>query len=126
MSFYRWRKAFSKPVIIKIKNLKLKTIVGIFDWERTEKQDVIINAEIEFDGAKAANSDNIEDTVDYKKINKKIIEVVESSKFFLLEKLADTVLKIIMEDKKVIKAKVEVDKPGALRFADSVSIECDG
>lgn len=111
-------------MIARIKNLRLKTIIGIFDWERTEKQNVIINAEIEFDGAKAANSDNIQDTVDYKTINKKIIEAVETSDFFLLEKLADTVLKIIMEDKKVIKAKVEVDKPGALRFTDSISIEC--
>ena|SRR3989338_7432688 len=112
-------------MIARIKNLRLRTIIGIFDWERTEKQDVIINAEIEFDGAKAANSDDIKDTVDYKTMNKKIIEAVESSKFFLLEKLADTILKIIMEDRKVIKAKVEVDKPGALRFADSVSIECE-
>ena len=111
-------------MIIRIKNLRLRTIIGIYDWERTELQDVIINAEIEFDGAKATSSDNIQDTIDYKTINKKIIEMVESSKFFLLEKLADTILKIIMEDKKVIKAKVEVDKPGALRFTDSVSIEC--
>ena len=109
-------------MIIRIKNLRLRTIIGIYDWERTELQDVIINAEIEFDGAKAAGSDNIQDTIDYKIINKKIIEMVESSKLFLVEKLADTVLKIIMEDKKVKSAKVEIDKPGALRFTDSVSV----
>ncbi len=108
-------------MIIKIKNLRLRTIIGIYDWERLEKQDVIINAEIEFDGKTASVSDKIEDTVDYKRINKKIIETVESSEFLLLEKLTQTVLNIIMEDEKVKRAKVEIDKPGALRFTDSVS-----
>ena len=109
-------------MIIKIKNLRLRTIIGIYDWERLEKQDVIISAEFEFDGKAASSSDKIEDTIDYKRINKRIIETVESSSFFLIEKLAQTVLNIIMEDKKVKRAKVEVDKPGALRFTDSVSV----
>ena len=112
-------------MIVKIKNLRLRTIIGIYDWERTELQDVIINAEIEFDGKAASASDKIEDTVDYKKINKKIIETVESSRFLLLEKLAQTILNTILKDKKVKRAKVEVDKPGALRFTDSVSVECN-
>ena len=60
--------------------------------------------------------------VDYKAITKKIIRFVEKSEFFLLEKLASKVLDIVMEDKKVKKAKVEVDKPGALRYAKSVSV----
>ena len=112
-------------MIIRIKNLKIQTIVGINDWEREEKQDVVINAEIEFDGTKVCKTDDINDTVNYRTITKKIIHIVESSDFFSLEKLTDTVLKIIMEDKKVLKAKVEADKPYALRFADSVSIVCE-
>lgn len=109
-------------MLIQIKNLRLRTIVGIFDWERTQKQDVIINAEIEFDGSQAAQTDKIEDTVDYKAITKNIIELVESSQFFLVEKLCDEILGLIMADERVERATVEVDKPHALRFADSVSI----
>ncbi|MFC1569351.1 dihydroneopterin aldolase [bacterium] len=109
---------------IHIKNLRLQTIVGIFAWERKEVQDVIINIEFEFDGSKAAESDNIKDTVDYKSLKKQIINKVETSQFYLLEKLANCVLDIIMSEPKVSRAKVEVDKPQALRFADSVSVEC--
>lgn len=111
-------------MIARIKNLRLRTIIGIFDWERKTKQDVIFNIELEFDGRKAAESDNIEDTVDYKTLTKRIISEVEQSQFYLLEKLADHVLKIILENPNVQRAVVEVDKPHALRFADSVSIIC--
>jgi len=109
-------------MLIKIKDLRLRTIVGIFDWERTQKQDVVINAKIEFDGSQAAATDKIEDTVDYKAITKNVIELVESSQFFLVEKLCDEILGLIMADERVKRATVEVDKPHALRFADSVSI----
>ena len=109
-------------MIARIKNLRLRTIIGIFDWERQSKQDVILNIEFEFDGTKAADSDDIEDTVDYKALTKCIISEVEQSRFYLLEKLANHVLSIIMENPKVQRAVVEIDKPRALRFADSVSI----
>lgn len=112
-------------MIIRIKNLRLRTLVGIFDWERVNKQDIVINIQMEFDGSKAGQSDKIEDTVDYKKINKAIIQEVENSQFFLLEKLAQRVLEIILQNPRVLHAKVEIDKPGALRFADSVSVECE-
>ena len=110
-------------MIVRIKNLKLRTIIGIQEWERTEKQDIIINIEYETNAEKAAKSDDINDTINYKTLNKKIIEKVESTSFFLLEKLASCILEIIMEDKRITRAKVEIDKPGALRFADSVSVE---
>lgn len=109
-------------MLITIKDLRLRTIVGIFDWERTRKQDVVINAEIEFDGSKAAATDKIEDTVDYKEITKNIIELVESSQFYLVEKLCNEILALIMANERVQRATVEVDKPHALSFADSVSI----
>ena len=111
-------------MIARIKNLRLRTIIGIFDWERKNRQDVVLNIELEFDGRKAAESDDIEDTVDYKTLTKRIISEVEQSQFYLLEKLANHVLKIIMENPNVLRAVVEVDKPHALRFADSVSIIC--
>ena len=111
---------------IRITDLILKTIIGIFDWERTRKQKVVINVEITFNAAKAVKSDKVKDTVDYKAITKKIIKHVEASQYFLIEKMADQVLKIVLDDPKVKSAKVRIDKPGALRFARSVSVEVEG
>ena len=110
-------------LIINIKNLRLRTVVGIFEWEKKIKQDILINIEIEFDGSKAIEKDDIEYTVDYKSVTKKIISEVESREFNLIERIAGDVAKIILEDKRVQKASVKVDKPGALRFADSVSVK---
>ena len=109
--------------IIRISNLKLRTIIGIHDWEREHKQDVIINVAITFDAQKASESDCLEDTLDYKAITKHIIQEVESSNYYLLERLAKNVLNIVLEYPKVQEATVRVDKPFALRFADSVSVE---
>ena len=108
---------------IRITNLKLRAIIGIYDWEREHKQDVIINITMDFDAAKACASDAIEDTLDYKTITKRIITEVEASDFFLLEKLTQFILDIVMDYSLVQEATVRVDKPFALRFADSVSIE---
>ena len=108
---------------IYIKNLRLRTIIGIEDFERNNKQDIIVNAEIEVDAEPAAQSDNIEDAFNYKIITKKIIEFVENSDYFLLEKLVDQILQLIMTEKIVQSATVEIDKPNALRFADSVSVK---
>ena len=107
---------------IRIKNLRARTIIGINEWEREQKQEIIINIDITFDGSRAAETDNIEDTVNYKRIKKRVLEATESANFFLLEKLADHILQIVIEDEKVRKAVVEIDKPHALRFADSVSV----
>jgi D-erythro-7,8-dihydroneopterin triphosphate epimerase len=109
-------------MIIRIKNLRLRCIIGINDWERENKQDVIINLKIEFDGEAAAASDDISHTVNYRTITKQIIELVEGSDFGLIEKLCSRILDVCMADPKVKKAKVEIDKPGALRFSDSVSM----
>lgn len=109
--------------IIRITDLCLRTIIGTYDWERKTLQDVVINVSLEFDATKASKSDAIKDTVDYKEITKNIIAFVEKSKFFLIEKLAAEVLKIVLSNRKVISATVRVDKPGALRFAKSVSVE---
>ncbi|MGE0267183.1 MAG: dihydroneopterin aldolase [Candidatus Omnitrophota bacterium] len=109
--------------IIHIENLRLRTIIGANDWERDHKQDVVINIRLHFDPKKSIDSDKLQDTVDYKKITKKVIQKVEQSNFYLIEKLADTVLTIIMDDPLIQEATVKVDKPFALRFADSVSIE---
>lgn len=108
---------------IRISDLKLRAIIGINGWERKKKQDIVINIAIEFDASKSSESDDITDTIDYKTITKKIIKEVEASKFFLLEKLCKVILNTIMAHELVGQVSVRVDKPGALRFSDSVSVE---
>lgn len=110
-------------MIIRVKNLRLRAIVGINPWERTEKQSVIVNAEIEFDGDAASRSDDIGDTIDYRNISRRLTDYVENSQCQLLETLAGNLLRLIMEEPRVQSARVEVDKPNALRSADSTSIE---
>ncbi len=108
---------------IRITDLTLQAIIGTNDWEREVKQEVVINVTLEFNAAKATQSDNLKDTVDYKVLTKRIIQLVEHSQFFLIEKLADSILKLALDNKRVLSAAVRVDKPLALRFAKSVSIE---
>ena len=108
---------------IRITDLSLRAVIGTNDWERIHKQDVVINIILTYDSQKASKSDQIKDAVDYKTITKKIIKEVEGSEYQLLEKLADSVLKIAMENPKVLSALVRIDKPLALRFARSVSVE---
>jgi FolB domain-containing protein len=108
---------------IRITNLKLRTIIGINDWEREKKQDVIINIAIRMDARRSAKSDDIKDTIDYKALTKRIITEVESSEYFLLEKLCQRVVDLVLKEKGVREASVRIDKPGALRYCDSVSLE---
>ena len=112
---------------IQVKDLRLRTIIGIFPWEKENKQDVILNIKITFNGEQAGLSDKIADTLDYKTITKKIIHFVENNQFELIESMVNQVLDIIMDPDRpnhelIEQAFVEIDKPGALRFADSVSI----
>jgi len=111
---------------IRIKDLRLRTIIGIEDWEREKKQDVTVNIVLEFDGGQAAHTDEIDNTVNYKKLTKQIIELVEDTRYQLLEKLANEILQTCLNTPRVQHAEVEVDKPHALRFADSVSITASG
>ncbi|GMT48998.1 MAG: dihydroneopterin triphosphate 2'-epimerase [bacterium] len=111
---------------ITIKNLRLKGIIGIYEAERHNKQDIIIHVKIDFDGDQAAQKDEIKETIDYDSITNKIVDLVDKSKFYLLEKLAYQVLGIVMKDERVTKAWVEVEKPQAIPLADSVSVSCSG
>ena len=108
---------------IHIRDLSLKCIIGINRDERSRKQSILINVTIYTDLSKACRTDNIKDSVDYKAVKKKIISAIESSSFFLIEKLAETIAGICLENKKVQKVRVCVDKPGALRFSRSVAVE---
>jgi len=107
---------------IRIKNLRLRTYIGINDDEIRNKQDVVVNVKIHYDAVQATNSDQMDDALNYKTITKAIIKLVEDNRFYLLEKLTADVLEIAAEHAWVSYAEVEVDKPHALRFSDSVSL----
>jgi FolB domain-containing protein len=108
---------------IYIKDLLLRCILGINQEEREKKQDIVINIKIYTDLSASCRSDMIEDTVDYKKIKNSIISLVESSSFFLIEKLAQECADCCLQDSRVIAVKIFIEKPGALRFAKSAGIE---
>lgn len=111
---------------IRVKNLLVRTYIGFNPEEMVNKQDVIINLEIEADIPDSAmNADEPLDIFDYKTITKKIIALVQDGRFKLLEVLTKNILDLVMEDQKVKWARVEVDKPHALRFAESVSLEME-
>lgn len=106
-----------------IKNLRLRAILGINPEERHNQQDILINLELESDIRPAANSDNIEDAANYKSIAKRIIHHVENSADFLVEKLVSDIARIVLTEFPIERALVRVEKPGALRFVESVGIE---
>jgi D-erythro-7,8-dihydroneopterin triphosphate epimerase len=108
--------------ILKIKNLLLRCYIGFNPHEIGKKQDVLINIRIEFDSSAEEKTDNPEDALNYKTLSKEIIGRVENSRFNLLESLAKMVLDTVMENKRVFKTEVEIDKLHALRFSESVSI----
>lgn len=111
---------------IRVKDLLIRTYIGFNPDELVNKQDVVINLEIETDIPDSAlESDEPDDIFNYKVITKKIITLVQEGRFKLLEVLTKRILDTIMEDEKVKWARVEVDKPHALRFAESVSMEME-
>lgn len=106
-----------------ISDLKSRCIVGINEEERREKQDVTISMSIYADLRKAGRTDCFEDAVDYRAIKKRVLRLVEESKYFLLEALAEAVADACLSSPEVLKVQVRVDKPSALRFARSVGVE---
>ena len=108
---------------IYIRDLHLRCIIGVFDDERKAKQDIIITIALYADLRTACTSDRIEDTVDYKSLKKQVIAMVEDSRFFLIESLAERIAAICLGTRAVKRVTVTVDKPGALRFARSVAVE---
>ncbi|WP_108444624.1 dihydroneopterin triphosphate 2'-epimerase [Halomonas denitrificans] len=107
---------------IRIKNLRLRTHIGIKDDEIRNRQDVVINAVIRYRADKAVEFNHIEQALNYRTITKEVIALVEDHRFLLLERMTREVLDLIMGHEQVLTAQVEIDKPHALRFSDSVSI----
>ena len=108
--------------VIVIKDLRLRGIIGINDWEREKRQDILVNITLYGDLSKAGESDQIEDTINYRTVTKKAITHVEGSERFTVEALATDLAKIALTEPGVTRVMVSVEKPGALRFADSVGI----
>ena len=107
---------------IRIKDLRLRTYVGIKEEEINNRQDVVINVRLRYDAGMAIRDNDIEAALNYRTITKNIIAHVESNRFALLERMTREVLDLAMAPEAVLEAEVEIDKPHALRFSDSVSV----
>jgi dihydroneopterin aldolase len=108
--------------IIFISELRIETIIGIYDWERVTKQTVSLDLEMVADIRKAAATDSIDDTLNYKAIAKRLIDFVGTSDFQLVETLAEKIAAIVLEEFSVAWLRLRLHKPGALRGARDVGV----
>jgi 7,8-dihydroneopterin aldolase/epimerase/oxygenase len=102
--------------------LKTEAIIGIFDWERQVKQTVIVDIEIGADIRKAALSDSIDDTLNYKRVAKRVLAFVEESKFHLVETLAEHVAMLLLDEFGIAWVRLSLSKPGAIRSSRDVGV----
>ncbi len=108
--------------IIFLNDLKVETIIGIWDWERKIRQTVSIDLEMSADIRKAAATDDVEDTLNYKLVAKRLQQFVGDSSFKLVETLAEKIAGIVLDEFDVAWVKVRVNKPGAIRGARDVGV----
>ena len=111
--------------IVFIEDLRIDTVIGIYDWERRIRQTVALDIEMRFDNTKPAASDAIADTLDYKAVSKRLIAFVEASEFQLVETLAERCAAIILEDFGVEHVRLRLSKPGAVRGAKAVGVQIE-
>jgi 7,8-dihydroneopterin aldolase/epimerase/oxygenase len=102
--------------------LKTDAIIGIFDWERQVRQTVVIDLEFSADIRKAALSDSIDDTLNYKRVAKQVLNFIEGSQFHLVETLSEHIAMLILEQFGVTWVRVALSKPGAIRSSRDVGI----
>jgi len=108
--------------IIFIRELRIETIIGIYDWERNIKQPVVLDLEMATDISKAAASDHIDDTLNYKAVAKRLISYVEASNFELVETLSEKITEIILQEFGVVWVRLVLNKAGAVTGAAGVGI----
>ncbi|MBU3759094.1 MAG: dihydroneopterin aldolase [Candidatus Omnitrophica bacterium] len=106
-----------------LQRLEISCIIGIFDWERKVKQKVWIDLEMPADARRAARSDSIQDTLDYKGISKRVIQFISASRFHLIETLAEKTASVLLDEFNLSEIFVRVSKPGAVRGSKNVGIE---
>lgn len=105
-----------------IRDLRIPTLVGIFEWERRIRQEIRLDIEMGFDIRKAAGSDNIEDALDYKAVSQKVKAFVEGSEYQLVEALAENIARLILDEFEVNSVKLTLNKTGAVRDARDVGV----
>ena len=105
-----------------IENLTVETVIGIFDWEREIRQAVSLDLEMDYDIRKAAETDAIADTLDYKAVSKRLIHFIEESQFQLVEALAERCAAIVLEEFPVERLTLKLSKPGAVRGSSAVGV----
>lgn len=108
--------------IVYIRELRIETVIGIYEWERRIRQSVVLDLEMAADIARAAATDNIADALNYKAVAKRVIAFVEASQFQLVETLAERVAEIVLEEFGVPWLRLRVNKEGALRGARDVGV----
>lgn len=105
-----------------IEDLRIQTVIGVYDWEREITQTVSLDLEMAFDIRPAAESDGIEDTLDYKAVAKRLIAFVEASEFQLVEALAERCAEIVLTEFPVSWLRLKLSKPGAVRGSSAVGV----
>ena len=108
--------------IVFVSDLRIRTIIGIYDWERRVRQSISLDLEMGTDIARAAASDAIGDTLDYKAVSKRLIEFVEASEYQLVETLAERIADIVRSEFGVPWLRLTVHKPGAVRGSRDVGV----
>ncbi|SHF70497.1 dihydroneopterin aldolase [Microbulbifer donghaiensis] len=108
--------------IVYIRDLKVDTIIGIYDWEREVRQTVSLDLEMAFDIAEAARTDNIEHTLNYKAVAKRLIGFIEGSEFLLVETMAEQAAAIVRDEFNVSWLRLRLSKPGAVRGSRDVGV----
>ena len=105
--------------------LKAEAIIGIYDWERQVRQTVLIDLEFAADVRKAALTDSIDDTLNYKRVAKRILAFVESSQFHLVETLAEHVAMLVLDEFGISWVRITLSKPGAVRSSRDVGVSVE-
>jgi len=108
--------------IIYLRGLKIEAIIGVFDWEREIKQTVVLDLEMAADIRQAAATDELEDTLNYKAVAKRLIDFVSHSEFKLVETLSERITEIVLTEFSVPWVRLQLNKPGAVRGAEDVGI----
>ena len=108
--------------IVFIEDLRIQTVIGVFDWEREITQTISLDLQMAFDISRAVKSDDIVDTLDYKAVSKRLIQFVESSEFQLVEALAEHCARIVLEEFPVTWLRLKLSKPGAVRGSSAVGV----
>ena len=108
--------------IVYIRDLKVDTVIGIFDWERRIRQTVSLDLEMATDIRRAAGSDDIADALDYKAVGKRLIAFIQQSEFQLVETLTEKVAEIVLKEFNVVWLRLRLSKPGALRGSQDVGV----